>query len=97
MSELTNDLLAAMLAATPEKKELALKVLHGEMPGGISKVSMGPLLLGMGGGARFLGVSRATFWRILKTGKIKRVELFPGSYRVRREDLEALAAGKLGK
>ena len=52
--------------------------------------------MGMGTAAEFLGVSRPTLWRVLQIGKIPRVELFPGSYRVRREDLEALAAGKFG-
>jgi len=47
-------------------------------------------------GAKLLGVSRATLWRMMKAGTISKVELFPGSYRLRREDLEALAAGNAG-
>jgi len=38
-----------------------------------------------------LGVSRATFWRIVSAGRIERVELYPSSYRVRRADVERLA------
>ena len=32
MSDLTGDLLAAVVAATPERKEAALRVLRGEVP-----------------------------------------------------------------
>jgi excisionase family DNA binding protein len=95
MSDLTGDLLAAVVAATPERKEAALKALRGETEPA-RKPSVGPLLLGMGQAARLLNVSRATLWRILQAGTIKRVELFPGSFRVRREDVEALAAGEFG-
>jgi hypothetical protein len=95
MSDLTGDLLAAVVAAAPDRKEAALKVLRGEvMPA--AKPLNGPLLLGMGAAATLLGVSRATLWRVLRAGKFEKVELFPGSFRVRREDLEALVAGKFG-
>jgi hypothetical protein len=89
----TSELLQAVLAASDEKKDHALRVLRGEIPAGSGQKSdvNGPLLLGMGAGAKFLGVSRATLWRVMRAGKIQRVELFAGSYRVRREDLEALA------
>lgn len=97
MSDLTGELLAAVVAATPERKESALKVLRGDPEPERSTVQgTGPLLLGMGAASRFLGVSRATLWRVLLAGKIQKVELFPGSFRVRRADLEALAAGKNG-
>ena len=54
--------------------------------------SPGPLLLGMGAGAKLLGVSRATFWRMINAGRLKKVEVLPGSFRVRRADVEALAS-----
>lgn len=91
MSDLTADLLAAVVAATPERKASALKVLRGEVLESGSRPVTGPLLMGIGAGAKFLGVSRATLWRACLAGRIQKVELFPGSYRVRREDLEALA------
>jgi len=97
MSDLTGELLAAVVAATPDRKEAALKALRGDAEPERSTVQgKGPLLMGMSAGAKFLGVSRATLWRVLRAGKIQKVELFPGSFRVRREDLEALAAGALG-
>ena len=54
-------------------------------------VTTGPLLFGMDAGAKFLGVSRSTLWRIVKSGRITPVEFRPGSYKVRRCDLEQLA------
>jgi excisionase family DNA binding protein len=53
----------------------------------------GPRLMGMGAGAKYLGVSRATLWRACQAGRLETVELFAGSYRVRRSDLDALVAG----
>lgn len=96
MGDLTGELLGAVVAATPEQKERALRFLRGELPEPARCERKGPVLFGMGAAAAFLGVSRPTLWRVLQEGKIQRVELFPGSYRVRREDLEALADGKFG-
>jgi excisionase family DNA binding protein len=48
----------------------------------------------MGAGARLLGVSRATLWRMIRAGRLDKVEVLPGSFRVRRADLEAVASGK---
>ena len=95
-TELTNSILQALLTASDERKETALKVLRGDPIQPPVEQSIGPLLLGMGVAAEFLGVSRPTLWRVLQSGKIPKIELFPGSYRIRRTDLEALAAGKLG-
>ena len=86
-------LMQAALAAPEERREQALKVLKGEPVG---RTVTGPLLMGMGEASKFLGVSRSTLWRILQAGTIGKVELFPGSFRVRREDLMALAAGDFG-
>ncbi len=54
-------------------------------------VTTGPLLLNMGDGCKFLGVSRSTMWRLIKADRIIPVEIRPGSFRVRRYDLEKLA------
>jgi len=48
---------------------------------------------GMPSAAKFLGVSRATLWRMTKAGQLAKVEVLPGSFRVRRADLQAIAAG----
>lgn len=90
---LTEELITAAVAATDEKKAAALRALRGEVAAQPIKTIQGPLLLGVGAAAKFLGVSRGTFWRAMQAGKIKKVELHAGSYRVRKEDLLALAAG----
>lgn len=61
-----------------------------------SETTTAPLLYGMTAAARFLGVSRATLWRILQSGRLKKLEIMPGSFRVRRADLEAFAGGRVG-
>lgn len=47
----------------------------------------------MGDAAKLLGVSRPTLWRMLEAGKLQRVEVLPGTYRVRRDELEELVFG----
>ena len=91
---LTEELITAAVTATDEKKAAALRALHGEVAAQPIKTIQGPLLLGIGAAAKFLGVSRGTFWRAMQAGKIKKVELHAGSYRVRKEDLLELASGK---
>jgi len=89
----TEEIMQAVFTAPDERKQAALSALRGE-PVATARPVTGPLLLGVGAGARFLGVSRATLWRAMRAGHIEKVELFAGSYRVRRQDLEALAAGR---
>ena len=84
------ELLAALLAAPEERRQAARLVLEGKEV--IPAPPTGPLLLNMSNAAKFLGVSRATLWRTIRLRNIQKVELFPGSYRVRRADLEALVS-----
>ena len=37
-----------------------------------------------------MGLSRATLWRLFKEGRLEKVELYPGSYRVRKADILTL-------
>ena len=87
-----NERLLKLLKASPEQLAAIDQVLAGKLPRTPSKPT-GPLLMGMGAGAARLGVSRATLWRMIKTGKLERVEVLPGSYRVRCADLEAIVEG----
>ena len=92
----TEEIIQVALAAPEDRKREALRMLRGEVREPMRPERKAPVLMGMGAAAVFLGVSRPTLWRILQMGKIPKVELFPGSYRVRREDLESLADGKFG-
>lgn len=91
-----NERLLKILQAPPATQAEIDRILDGRQPPIRTEASTGPLLLGMTAAAKFLGVSRATLWRVIKAGRLHKVEVLPGSYRVRRADLEALVAGKSG-
>ena len=82
------------LQAPPDVQAQIDRLLDGEAPAQPAKITSGPLLLGMSEGARYLGVGRATLWRMIKTGRLEKVEILPGSFRVRRTDLEAIATSR---
>jgi len=84
-----NDLLMRFLQATPEQQTSIERILDGksEAP---RPAPTGPLMMMMGDAAKLLGVSRATIWRMVKLGKLERVEILPGTFRVRRTDVEAV-------
>jgi excisionase family DNA binding protein len=48
----------------------------------------------MGEAAALLHVSRATLWRTIKAGRLPKVELYPGAFRLRRSDILAIVNGK---
>ena len=84
----TEDRLKRLFAASPEQME----AIDGILEFGVQKRPMatpGPLLMGMSASAKLLGVSRATLWRMIKAGRLTKVEVLPDSFRVRRADLEA--------
>ena len=85
-----------ILTASNEQLQLVDQILDGRQRQCLepSPTASGPILLGMGAAAKTLGVSRATLWRMIQVGRLQKVELLPGSFRVRRADLEAIAAGK---
>jgi len=83
----------ALFGATPERKSRALLILEGEdIPLKIDE----PLLLTMGEACELIPCSRATLWRIIKAGRLSKVEIYPNAYRLRRSDVVALAQGKGG-
>ena len=87
--EVTNDeLIQAVFKAEPARKSRALLILLGEE---LPVENNYPLLLRMGEAAELLNVSRATLWRTVRAGRLEKVELYPGSYRLRRADVIALA------
>jgi hypothetical protein len=85
----TDERFKKLLAAPVEQLELIDSVLAGATS---LQREDGPLLLGMKSAARHLGVSRVTLWRMIKAGCLERVEVLPGSFRVRRRDLDAIAS-----
>ena len=89
-----NERMIKFLQASPEMQAEIDRILEGKLPARV-QMPTGPMLLGMTPAAKLLGVSRATLWRIIKAGRLSKVEVLPGSFRIRRADLEALAAGKV--
>ena len=83
-------LLSALLSATDEQRTAAQRLLEGQPPPA-ALTAGGALLLRMHEAAKLVGVSRSTFWRIVKSGRLEPVEIMPGTFRVRRLDIERLA------
>ncbi len=88
-----NDRLLKILQSPPAIQAQIDLILEGKQPTR-NESNSGPLLLGMTAAAKLLGCSRATLWRMCRANRLARVEVLPGSFRVRRADLEAIAAGK---
>jgi excisionase family DNA binding protein len=84
-SELREKLIQQALTANEKELQSALAGLKGDLP---KPTLEGPLLIAMGKAAELLGVSRVTLWRMVKQGRIPKLEILPGSYRIRRTDLE---------
>ena len=84
-----------MLQASPEQQAAVDRVLLGQVSpeAMVARSPSGPLLMGVKDAAALLGVHRATIWRLVKAGRLETVELL-GSLRVRRADVEGVAAGK---
>ncbi len=87
---LLEELMQAALAATDERKREALEVLRGIRSKPVPATS-GPQLLGMTAASRYLGISRGTLWRMIRAGRLQRVAVTPGFYRLRRADLDGIA------
>jgi len=88
----SNERLMRILQASPDQLTAIDRVLDGTLE--LARPERrGPFLLKMGGAATLLGVSRPTLWRMLNAGRLARVEVLPGTYRVRREEVEAIAFG----
>ena len=90
-----NRRLLRFLSATLEQQAAIDQILDGRLApqAPAPQALKGPLLLRVKDAAALLGVHRTTLWRLVKAGRLETVELL-GSLRVRRADVEAVAAGK---
>jgi hypothetical protein len=88
----TEERLKRLFEASPEHLQAIDNILESGIPERPMPTS-GPLLMCMSASAKLLGVSRATLWRMTKAGILQKIEVLPGSFRLRRSDLEAIAAG----
>ncbi|MDF7824114.1 helix-turn-helix domain-containing protein [Pontiellaceae bacterium B12227] len=95
MQNVSNDeIIQAVFTADDEAKHRALAILKGEADPssdfGPQPSDEGPLLMGMGDSAKLLGVSRATLWRMIRDGRLTKVEIYHNAFRLRRSDILAL-------
>ena len=89
---LTSELLREILTASTDRKAVALRALRGASSG---ETSSGPLLYTPKQAVELLSVSRSTLWRLVRAGRLTRVEIMPGFFRITRASLVALAGGEL--
>lgn len=93
MNTVTDEqVIKALFGATPEAKERALEILEGKEP---PSENDEPLLLSMGEACELIPCSRATLWRIIKAGRLPKVEIYPNAYRLRRVDVIAMTNGEV--
>jgi excisionase family DNA binding protein len=86
------EVIPAVFPATPENRYRALLILQGvDIPLRIDE----PLLLTMGEAAQLIPCSRATLFRIIRAGRLRKIELYPNAFRLKRADVIALANGKV--
>lgn len=92
MSKVSNDdLIRSIFTAEEAAKERALAILNGQE---VAAPLNEPILLTMGQACELIPCSRATLWRIVRAGRLKKVELYPGAFRLRRSDIIDLVNGK---
>ena len=74
------ELLLAVLAADDGRRRAALHVLRGEAETAArGDDADSPVLMRMGEAARYLGLSRTTVWRLVREGRLNKIEMRRGS------------------
>jgi len=89
-----NERLMRFLQATPEQQAAIDRVLDGK-PEPVKAEDLGPVWIRIRTAAVMLDAHRATVWRMVRAGKLTAREILPGSFRVRRADVEALAGANV--
>lgn len=83
------EFLTAAMMADARRRKAALRVLSGDIP--LSNDPEQPILLKSGPASKLLGVSKATFWRLVQQDRLKPVPITNKATFFRRRDIEALA------
>jgi len=96
MTPTTQAILNSVATSDPNlslgEKSLLQRLISGQTAEALPKATDdAPLLLNQKQAARALGISRVTLWRMTKSAVFHPVEIFPGSFRYRREEVEAVA------
>lgn len=95
MTGANDQIIQAVFTATAETKARALAILQGKEPSSPrSEPADAPLLMGMGDSAKLMGLSRATLWRMIRDGRLEKVEIYHNAFRLRRADILDLVKQK---
>jgi excisionase family DNA binding protein len=87
--QLTTAILDELMRADPLRKAAALAALRRPLAPAADR---GPLLVGMAEASRILGVSRTTFWNLVRAGRFRPVAVTPTCRRIARRDLDEYVA-----
>jgi excisionase family DNA binding protein len=87
-----NERMLRLLQATPEQLAAIDRLLEGKLEPS-PPARTGPLTMMVCDAADYLGVHRATIHRLIKAKRLTLVPLL-GGFRVRRDQLDAIALGK---
>ena len=79
--------LQKLLVATPEQ----IAAVDAALSGQPKSEAVSLRLLRMGQAAKESGISRCTLWRMYKEGRLRAVEVRPGSFRIPETELRKLA------
>lgn len=79
----TDELLKALLAAPAAARTAALNALREPTAPPSAR-----LLYKIGEAAELLAVSRSTIWRLTRRGRLRQVEVTPGTFRIPAEELQ---------
>lgn len=100
-STINDQIIQAVFVADDEAKTRALAILEGKEDPAVLVSDLrlpssetAPLLMGMGESATLLGISRCTLWRMIKDGRLEKVEIYHNSFRLRRSDLHDLVRSR---
>ena len=94
----TRDIIQAALRGDETVPVKVVEAILGLLDGRVPSDLQGPLLLKMKDAARLLGVGKTWFWEQVTADRtrlpkfIQPVEINPGDYRYRRQDIEAFAS-----
>ena len=88
-----NERLIKLLQAPPQVQAEIDRILAGGISAA-TELDNKPALLTLRACAKYLSCSRASIYRLIAAGKLRRTYLLAGSPRIFREDLEAIASGK---
>jgi excisionase family DNA binding protein len=90
-SQISVEFLTALASAPGERRAAALRILTGDAA--LAAADDRPLLMTIVEAARRLNVSATTVRRAIKSGRLTKIEIYPGAFRLRRTDVEAIAFG----